>query len=283
MSEALTTTTPLTQYDDYAEYITEVDPDAEDFVEARRNLDMNLEAEEEVLEGEDFEQSHVSQEPLNDFSCSPMEPFTFVAVMLMHLLIGHCITDEFAEIIMAFLNVLLYFAGKTYRFPVKVCTFKSNSRLEERVCSGLTTYVSCTQCHSIYDIPGSNNERDQRKKCTFAKRVSTYGSNVLQRCENDLYDIRENGEHKTFIPKAYYMYNSVIETLKKFYMRDGFFEAVSAWKSRKLVHLDYMFDCYDAHVFRSFKLDPSHAVPSSMNLIIILCSVLTSIGFVKSW
>ncbi|CAO3648486.1 unnamed protein product [Mucor hiemalis] len=162
---------------------------------------------------------------------------------------------------MAFLNVILSLAAKTYRFPVKLSTFKSNSRFEERACSGLTTYLSCTLCHSIYNIPRSNNERGQRKECTFAKRVSTYGRNVLQRCGNALYDIRRNGDHETFIPRAYYMYNSVIETLKKFYMRDGFFEAVSAWKRRKLVHLDYMFDCYDAHVFRSFKLDPSHAVP----------------------
>ncbi|CAO3648490.1 unnamed protein product [Mucor hiemalis] len=66
--------TPVFECDDYSLDITETDPDAEDFQETRRNLDINLEVPEEVLEGEDFEHSHASQEPLSDFSSYPTEP-----------------------------------------------------------------------------------------------------------------------------------------------------------------------------------------------------------------
>ncbi|CAO3644833.1 unnamed protein product [Mucor hiemalis] len=211
--------------------------EGEDFDEVLQNLNIDLNAEDAPTE-DSTDQTFSSQERLNDIPSSPMEPLSLLFVIMMHMLIGRYIADEGAEIIMAFLNVALALVKNAFRFPVKLSTFVNNSRFEERACPGMRTYVSCITCHSIYDIPGNINERRERLLCTFAKRVSHDGSRVLKYCDTPLYDVNANNSN-SLVPMAIYMYNSVIETLKKFYMRDGFFEAVSAWKRRKLVHLNY--------------------------------------------
>lgn len=63
------------------------------------------------------------------------------------------------------------------------------------------------------------------------------------------------------IPKATFMHNSVIDTLKKFYLCNGFAEAIVAWKNRKLRDINYTFEIYDAHVLKNFKFNPSSAKP----------------------
>lgn len=202
----------------------------------------------------DFEQVQVPNS-----SNMPTEAMAILFVLMMHMLIGRFITDQCAEILMAFLNVALSLGGNQYRFPVKLTTFKNNSRFEENACSGLRTYVSCISCHSVYDIPASDVERRRNMNCTFPKRLSFLGNNVLEYCNQSLYDI--NHRNLSCTPKAYFMYNSILETMKKFFLRDDFVKDLKAWKNRKLNQPGFMFDCYDGEVFKTFKLNSTSDVP----------------------
>ena len=100
-------------------------------------------------------------------------PWQFLFVFMMNMLIGSYLTDECAEIIMAFLNVALTLAGQIYRFPSKLITFRSKCRFEEQACSGVKTFVSCVSCHSLYTIPDDNESRRLNSRCIL--------KNVFQR------------------------------------------------------------------------------------------------------
>lgn len=195
----------------------------------------------------------------------------------MHVLIGRYLTDEAAEIVMAFANALLsLIGGITYSFPAKVSSFKKNTQYEDFACSGVTTYVSCITCHRIYEIPSDNNERRLKMKCTSPKRLSAYGGSVLEYCNEDLYKISRTNIYN---PIAFYQYNSIIETLRKFYLRAGFVESLSAWKNRNLDDPDFMFDCYDGEVFKNFKINTTDSVPFVDDSVhIISCFPSMSIG-----
>ncbi|CAO3675234.1 unnamed protein product [Rhizopus stolonifer] len=177
--------------------------------------------------------------------------------MMIMMLQGRHLTDEAAEIVMLFLNMALNHLDLEYRFPKKLSTFIARMDYQGRFYSGITQYVTCTDCHHIHALP---SEQEERKKNRYCKRVTKYNSVgiAISWCNVDLYRVTKK---EKLIPHRIYMYNSVIETIKKFLVRDGFAQEVTAWKNRRLQKEGHLFDIHDGNVWKSFKINPSDQTP----------------------
>lgn len=74
------------------------------------------------------------------------------------MLCGKRLTNEGCEVVILFLNILLAFLKLDYRFPASLSTFLDRMNFDKTYYKGIKTFVNCKVCHSIYDIPSSNEE-----------------------------------------------------------------------------------------------------------------------------
>ena len=192
----------------------------------------------------------------SDSRLFPSEPLAFVFYLMMLFLNAH-LTEDASEIIMGFFNVALELMEMSYRFPRKKSTFENRSGVNSYLFDGVKQYVDCLKCHNLYSIEHDQLHRQANFKCKSATRTDQLG-NVSRTCGEPLYTVTKA---KTYLPRAVYMYNSIIETLRKFYMRDNFANSVKAWKSRNLKDDDHYYDVYDGDVFKSFKIDEQDTTP----------------------
>lgn len=147
------------------------------------------------------------------------------------------LTDEGAEVLMSFLNMALSLTDRTYRFPSKIENFAYRSKFDARSCSGVYPFTVCKRCHKLFD-PSSN--------VVFC-----------QACNVSLYK-----NPTAAFPTAYktYMYNSVINTLKTFFLRKNFVENIKKWTTRD-ASTGALRDIYDGRVWNEFKLNAGDALP----------------------
>ena len=168
-------------------------------------------------------------------------------------LYGRYLTDEGIEIVLAFLNVALEICGSPFRFPKKVAAFIARCQLAERVHHSIKEYVSCKICHAVhaYSTPAEKqrllNEHTCSSKEPFLNSV---------RCGNRLF--KKVGNKMTPIRSFYF--NSVVSTLKTFFLRDGFVNSIKQWKNRQSVP-GVMGDIYDGRVWNNFKLNEQDDQP----------------------
>ncbi|KAG1440807.1 hypothetical protein G6F56_011765 [Rhizopus delemar] len=208
---------------------------------------------EDENEDEDEEQEKQNTEP----SLFPSEPIAFIFVMMIMMLQGRHLSDDCAEIVMLFLNMALTHLELDYRFPKKLATFITRMDYQGRFYSGITMYVSCKECHKTHNLP---NDQDERKSKRLCRRVTKYNAqgNAIRWCGTDLYRETKKGK---LVPHRIYVFNSVIETLKKFLARDGFAQQITAWKNRHLQKEGHMFDIYDGNVWKNFKINSTDDTP----------------------
>lgn len=161
------------------------------------------------------------------------------------------------ELIMGFLNVALELTEMKFRFPRTKATFEKRCSVDELFFSGVTQYVDCLKCHTLYSIDQTQNERISRPNCRFATKTNMYNQ-VTERCDQPLYTVSKKN---VYSPAAIYMYNSIVSTLRKFYLRDNFAAMVKAWKTRGLNDDKNLYDVYDGEVWKNFKIDENDEVP----------------------
>lgn len=184
-------------------------------------------------------------------------------VVMLH---GKHLSDEGCEVLMVFLNIALTITNNVYRFPVRAETFVSWCKLAERVHHGMKEYVSCTACHAVHAFHTAT------EKSALLGRTCSYiepfpGSS---RCSNTLFERNAGGIMK---PIRSVFYNSIVSSLKTFFLRDTFVSKIQQWKSR-LVIPGVMSDIYDGRVWKSFKMNPDDEVPfvhqSDFNLMLTI-------------
>jgi hypothetical protein len=139
------------------------------------------------------------------------------------MLHGKHLTQEGCEVVMLFLNIVLVYLKLDFRFPKRLSTFLTRMNFENTYYKGIKTFVSCTKCHSIYDIPCTNDEKKKQHVCSFIDSTTT--------CQNSLYQITKNG---ILNPFSVFVYNSIVSTLRTFFLRDGFVNSINSWKKRRL-------------------------------------------------
>lgn len=156
-----------------------------------------------------------------DPSLFPSEPVAYIFVLILMMLYGRYLTQEGGEILMVFFNIVLSFLGLAFRFPKQMKTFTSRMKYQEKFYQGIKEFVSCSRCHAIYPLPLTKQERMAKKYCIFATRISSTTRHVLHRCGNELYYTTKAGKLN---PLRMYVYNSIINTLKQFASRQGFWK-----------------------------------------------------------
>jgi hypothetical protein len=193
-----------------------------------------------------------------------------VMVIMMLMLHRRHLTEEGCEIMMAFLNLILLLTDQHFRFPVKLSTFVKRCDYEKQYYSSIVKYVSCSKCHATYLLSNNQQERRNNPLCTFIKRKSATGA-TLESCNTPLYSANKANQ---LIPVKLYLYNSIIETLQKFFLREGFVNDIKAWKTRKLQKIGHLFEIYDGQVWKTFKIVNSNSSAfvdeSDTNLILAL-------------
>jgi hypothetical protein len=177
---------------------------------------------------------------------------------MLLMLHGKHLTEQGCEIMMVFFNIVLAYLNLEFRFPKRLPTFISRMQFNQTYYNGIKTFVSCGNCHAIYDIPKNNDDRKKQHQCTFKLSYSTTTGNPLRTCENDIYRITKVGK---LVPRYTFVYNSVISTLKTFFKRSGFMESINSWRSRKLQKNGHLFDIMDGDVWKSFKVRESDSRP----------------------
>jgi hypothetical protein len=98
----------------------------------------------------------------------PASPLSFVLyLMVVMLRINNHLTDECAEIVMAFLNAALNLANDPYRFPKKIITLTRRDQAQKVFCNGITYYtvyvLHAIKC--IYLHPPKNTAITSQKFC----------------------------------------------------------------------------------------------------------------------
>ncbi|KAG2190817.1 hypothetical protein INT47_012014 [Mucor saturninus] len=196
----------------------------------------------------------------------PTEPLAFVLFLTLFLLNGKHLTEEACEILMIMFNIALEITHHRYRFPVRAETFVAWCQLASRVHHGMKEYVSCTICHAVHPF-----ETACEKIALLGKTCSSVEPFPRStRCGNDLFLANAKNELK---PKRSFFYNSIITTLKTFFLREDFVDDVKHWQSREVIP-GVMSDVYDGSIWREFKMNPADEVPyvqqSSFNLMLTI-------------
>ncbi|KAG2191745.1 hypothetical protein INT47_003105 [Mucor saturninus] len=174
-----------------------------------------------------------------DFSLDPQPKLNFIhrfIVTTIALFVSLYVVDEGAVILIAIINKILEIFQDPFRLPLSVPGLKQLAGYGN-LTSGIKKYVACSECHTIYDIGVS-----VPLSCTSIK----FGGSSL--CSNPLF--KSGSESR--IPKRTYVYHSVIDSLKKFFRRPGFEDAINSWNRGPKVD-GVLFDIYDGIMWNEFQ------------------------------
>ncbi|KAG1000566.1 hypothetical protein G6F26_013691 [Rhizopus arrhizus] len=119
--------------------------------------------------------------------------------------------------------------------PTKISTARTMVNYSS-ASNGLSRFLVCSACRSVY-TSGSLHSRS----CGYV-RFPNNPYRQAQPCGNALFT------GSSLKPVLEYPYNSITETLKKFFMRPSFEQQIEQWR-RRSVDEDVMFDIYDGRVW----------------------------------
>ena len=186
---------------------------------------------------------------------------------MLVLLRKNQLTDISSEAIMLFCNMVLCLTQESFRFPKSIATFDSWCHSAGSFGFGVKEYASCITCHAIrpYDNEAERQALLEQPRCLYNGLF--LGSLPCQQ------SLLAPNQYGTIAPVRSFFYNSLTETLKSFFMRDGFVENVCQWKSRQVLP-GMLSDIFDGRVWNEFKVDPTDNEPfvfqSNFNLLLTL-------------
>lgn len=195
---------------------------------------------------EESDDSDIPQSPADSTTTERESPLVDVLSAMVNMLYINDITVSCIEKVFRFLNVALIVMNEEYRFPRKLTTFLKRQNFEQRFYKGLVYYDVCAECHTV-----------------FAPGTSAFN------CACSIPSTVDRPLSMTKFP-----YNSLISTLRKFFMRPGFVESISSWRYDHFASQNQYQDIYDGSVFKNFRLNPSDPQPftqeSVFNLMLTL-------------
>lgn len=109
----------------------------------------------------------------------------------------HQTPEKLLEQMLFFSNVILKITNDSYRFPSRFCTLAKNKVFASTFYDGFTSFTVCSNCHKIH------NPQMPSFSC----------------CSLPLYKQPSSVNRQPF---KVFPYNSLITTLKKFFLRPGF-------------------------------------------------------------
>lgn len=139
------------------------------------------------------------------------------------------------EDLLAFLSFFVRSLGHGMEIPTKISTARTMVNYST-ASNGLSRFLVCSACRSVY-TSGSLHSRS----CGYV-RFPHNPYRQAQPCGNALF------AGSSLKPVLEYPYNSITETLKKFFMRPSFEQQIEQWR-RRSVDEDVMFDIYDGRVW----------------------------------
>ena len=117
-------------------------------------------------------------------------------------------------------------------------------------------YVSCPKCHSLYSLELCKvtlpNKSITSRKCSYVKfpdhphRIQKSPCDVLL-----MKTVRTSSGTTSLYPRQMFCYQSVIHTLRSFFLRQGFSELTELWQ-RRTSSSDRLSDVYDGKVWNEF-------------------------------
>ncbi|KAI9330333.1 hypothetical protein BD770DRAFT_449551 [Pilaira anomala] len=143
-------------------------------IRLQAELDSADNIEEEEEEEEELPQAQETRNP----SLFPSEPVACIFVMMLMMMHGKYLTQEGCE-----------------------------NEVPKNFYKGITKYVSCKACHSIYHLSENNDTQKRRSHCTFATHISSVTRRTLQTCDTD-YTQSPNLANTTL-----YVFTSIIQSL----------------------------------------------------------------------
>ena len=177
------------------------------------------------------------------------------------------LNDVSCETVMLFSNMVLCLTDEQYRFPKSVATFDIWCQSARPFSSSVKEYASCVTCHAIHPYSTEEEQAIVQQKVSCFDQGIFLGSSFCQQ------DLLERNQYGTLAPLRTFSYNSLVETLKMFFMRDGFANEISLWKERQVLP-GMLSDIYDGQVWNEFKLKPTDNQPfvfqNDFNLLLTL-------------
>lgn len=171
---------------------------------------------------------------------------------LKHLLVLYVVlfqakhlSVQAGEELLAFLSFFVRALGHDMEIPTKISTARVMVNYSS-ASSGVSRFLVCSLCRSVYTT-GSLHAR----QCSYV-RFANNPHRQEQPCGNPLFI------GSTVKPALEYPYNSILETLKKFFARPAFEFQIEQWRSRS-VEEDVLYDIYDGRVWG--QLADSNAQP----------------------
>ncbi|OBZ80886.1 hypothetical protein A0J61_11065, partial [Choanephora cucurbitarum] len=177
----------------------------------------------------------------------PSTPIASLLFAMVLLLRKNQLSDLSCETVMAFCNMVLCLIEEDFRFPKSVATFDTWCELAQFASTSIKQYASCTTCHAIHPFDTAEEKQaiQQQPKCLDEGLFLNSSA-----CQTSLLARNQYG---TLAPVRTSFSNSLINTLKTFFMRDEFADRIQQWKQRQVLP-DTLSDIYDGDVWKTFKL-----------------------------
>lgn len=190
---------------------------------------------------------------------------TIIRFFLLFIVLfqGRFLSIEAAELLLSFLaTILQVFNVAGYEsIPKKLPTAKALVG-SEIACEGIERYVVCSVCRCVYD-----SKVYKSSICNYVE-FPNHNTRSPQRCKNQLF--YKTTANSTLKPYLEYPYNSIIETLQKFFLRPGFEDMIEQWRNRTTID-GHLFDIYDGKAWNDLKgPDGSSFVGKSRSLMLSL-------------
>ncbi|OBZ81209.1 hypothetical protein A0J61_10742, partial [Choanephora cucurbitarum] len=170
-------------------------------------------------------------------------PNSSIASLLFALLLclrKNQLTDAACETVMLFCNMVLCLTEESFRFPMSIATFDRWCSSNHYGNTGIKEYASCTSCHAIHRYE-TDEDKGKVQDQVYCNDAGIFAGSSM--CQNKLLDCNQYG---TITPSRSFFYNSLVDTLKMFFMRNGFVESITRWKKTQTEH-DVLSDIYDGH------------------------------------
>ncbi|OBZ80148.1 hypothetical protein A0J61_11803, partial [Choanephora cucurbitarum] len=184
----------------------------------------------------------------------PNSPIASLLFALLLCLRKNQLTDAACETVMLFCNMVLCLTEESFRFPLSIATFDRWCSSNHYGITGIKEYASCTSCHAIHSYKTDDDQKKVQSQVYCNDAGIFAGSSV---CQNKLLDYNQYG---TITPIRSFFYNSLVDTLKMFFMRNGIVESLSQWKKRQ-TEQNVLSDIYDGQVWKTFKIQDFDSTP----------------------
>ncbi|KAI8326765.1 hypothetical protein EDC96DRAFT_581302 [Choanephora cucurbitarum] len=156
-------------------------------------------------------------------------PITRVAILLFALLVlmrKNQLADAASETMMKFFNLVLH--SLVYYHD------------------GIQEFADCTSCHIIHPYTTASQKEKMQNQLTC------FGKGILPSSPTCMEDLFKTNQYGTLAPVRSVFCNSVISTLRNFFMRDTFVDDIKKWKTRITI-TGKLVDIYDGLVRNEFK------------------------------